>query len=141
MTVDADLDAAPFRRAQRIDAIQVSEILRIGALAAQRRKQGRPVIVLAAGEPDRDTPDHVKDAAIRAIRVGQTKYTVLDGTVELKAAISAKFKRDNQLDYAADEITVGAGAKQVIYNALMATLDPGDEVILVRRTGPPTSTW
>ena len=71
---------APFRRAQRIAAIQVSEILRIGALATERRKQGRPMIVLGAGEPDFDTPDHIKEAAIRAIRAGQTKYTVLDGT-------------------------------------------------------------
>jgi aspartate aminotransferase len=121
---------APFRRAQRIAAIQVSEILRIGAVATERRKQGRPMIVLGAGEPDFDTPEHIKEAAIRAIRAGQTKYTVLDGTAELKAAIRAKFRRENDLDFAADEITVGAGAKQVMHNALMATLDPGDEVIL-----------
>ena len=121
---------APFRRAQRIAAIQVSEILRIGALATERRKQGRPMIVLGAGEPDFDTPDHIKEAAIRAIRAGQTKYTVLDGTAELKAAIRAKFRRENDLDFAADEITVGAGAKQVMHNAFMATLDAGDEVIL-----------
>jgi aspartate aminotransferase len=121
---------APFRRAQRIAAIQVSEILRIGALATERRKQGRPMIVLGAGEPDFDTPDHIKDAAIRAIRAGQTKYTVLDGTAELKAAIQAKFRRENGLDYAPGEISVGAGAKQVISNAFMATLDAGDEVIL-----------
>lgn len=122
--------STPFRRAQRIAAIQVSEIARLGALAMQRLKAGRPMIVLGAGEPDFDTPEHVKQAAIRAIRAGQTKYTALDGTAELKAAISAKFRRENQLDYAADEISVGAGAKQVIYNALMATLDAGDEVIL-----------
>jgi aspartate aminotransferase len=121
---------APFRRAQRIAAIQVSEILRIGALAAERRKQGRPMIILGAGEPDFDTPDHIKEAAIRAIRAGQTRYTALDGTPELKAAIQTKFKRENDLDFAADEITVGAGAKQVMHNALMATLDVGDEVIL-----------
>ncbi len=119
-----------FRRAERIAAIQVSEILRIGALAAERRKQGRPVIVLGAGEPDFDTPDHIKDAAIRAIRAGQTHYTVLDGTAELKAAIRDKFRRENDLDFAPSEITVGAGAKQVMHNAFMATLDPGDEVIL-----------
>lgn len=130
MTQATDTTVAPFRRAQRIAAIQVSEILRIGAVATQRRKDGRPMIVLGAGEPDFDTPDHVKEAAIRAIRAGQTKYTVLDGTAELKAAISAKFRRENQLDYAADEISVGAGAKQVMHNAFMATLDAGDEVIL-----------
>jgi aspartate aminotransferase len=80
--------------------------------------------------PDFDTPDHVKAAAEQAIRAGQTKYTVLDGTAELKAAIAAKFSRENGLDYAIDEITAGAGAKQVIHNAFMATLDAGDEVIL-----------
>ena len=125
-----DTTTAPFRRAQRIAAIQVSEILRIGAVATQRRKEGRPIIVLGAGEPDFDTPDHVKEAAIRAIRSGQTKYTALDGTAELKAAISTKFRRENQLDYTSDEISVGAGAKQVMHNAFMATLDAGDEVIL-----------
>jgi aspartate aminotransferase len=126
----SDTTTVPFRRAQRIAAIQVSEILRIGAVATQRRKEGRPIIVLGAGEPDFDTPDHVKEAAIRAIRSGQTKYTALDGTAELKAAISAKFRRENQLDYASDEISVGAGAKQVMHNAFLATLDAGDEVIL-----------
>jgi len=130
VTPSAAPDAAPFRRAGRIAAIQVSEILRIAALATQRRKEGRPMIVLGAGEPDFDTPAHVREAAIRAIRAGQTRYTVLDGTAELKAAISAKFLRDNALDYAADEISVGAGAKQVMHNAFMATLDAGDEVIL-----------
>ncbi|MEO8655902.1 MAG: aminotransferase class I/II-fold pyridoxal phosphate-dependent enzyme, partial [Ramlibacter sp.] len=120
----------PFRRAQRIASIQVSEILRIGALATERLKQGRPMIVLGAGEPDFDTPDHIKEAAIRAIRAGQTRYTALDGTPELKAAIRTKFKRENDLDYEADEVSVGAGAKQVMHNALMATLDAGDEVIL-----------
>jgi aspartate aminotransferase len=120
----------PFRRAQRIASIQVSEILRIAALCTQRRKEGRPIIVLGAGEPDFDTPDHIKEAAIRAIRGGQTKYTVLDGSAELKAAIAEKFRRENGLEYASNEITVGAGAKQVMHNAFMATLDPGDEVIL-----------
>lgn len=120
----------PLRRASRIAAIEVSEILRIGAQAAQRRRQGRPVIVLGAGEPDFETPDHIREAAVRAIRAGQTRYTVLDGTAELKAAVQAKFRRENGLEYALDEITAGAGAKQVMYNAFMATLDPGDEVIL-----------
>jgi aspartate aminotransferase len=123
-------DAAVLRRAQRIAALEVSEILRIGAVAAERRRQGRPVIVLGAGEPDFDTPDHIKEAAIRAIRAGQTKYTVLDGSPELKEAIRAKFRRENGLEFAAGEITVGAGAKQVMHNAFMATLDPGDEVVL-----------
>jgi len=120
----------PLRRAGRIAAIEVSEILRIGTLATQRRQQGHPVIVLGAGEPDFDTPAHVQEAAIRAIRAGQTHYTALDGTPELKTAIREKFRRENGLDYAPDEISAGAGAKQVMYNAFMATLDPGDEVIL-----------
>jgi aspartate aminotransferase len=122
--------ASTFRPARRISAIGVSEILKIGAVAQRLKREGRPVIVLGAGEPDFDTPDHAKDAAERAIRAGQTKYTILDGSVELKAAISEKFRRENDLVYAADEITAGAGAKQVIHNAFMATLSPGDEVIL-----------
>lgn len=124
--------AAPtsFRPAQRIAAIGVSQILKIGAVAQRLKREGRPVIVLGAGEPDFDTPGHVKDAAERAIRAGQTKYTILDGTAELKAAIAEKFRRENDLVYAADEITAGAGAKQVIHNAFMATLSAGDEVIL-----------
>lgn len=119
-----------FRPARRIGAIGVSEILKIGAVAQRLKREGRPVIVLGAGEPDFDTPDHVKAAAEQAIRAGQTKYTILDGSMELKAAIAAKFRRENGLDYAGDEITAGAGAKQVIHNAFMATLSPGDEVVL-----------
>jgi aspartate aminotransferase len=122
--------ASGFQPAKRISAMGISEILKIGATAARLKRAGRPVIVLGAGEPDFDTPDHVKAAAEAAIRAGQTKYTTLDGTTELKQAIADKFRRENGLDYALDEITVGAGAKQVIHNALMATLDPGDEVIL-----------
>lgn len=128
MTVRAS--ASGFRSAQRIGAIGVSEILKIGAVAQRLKREGRPVIVLGAGEPDFDTPDHAKDAAISAIRAGQTKYTILDGSVELKAAIAEKFRRENDLVYAVDEITAGAGAKQVIHNAFMASLSAGDEVIL-----------
>ena len=128
MTIQAS--PTTFRPANRIAAIGVSEILKIGAVAQRLKREGRPVIVLGAGEPDFDTPDHVKEAAERAIRAGQTKYTILDGTPELKAAIAEKFRRENDLAYAADEITAGAGAKQVIHNAFMATLNPGDEVIL-----------
>ena len=95
MTVQAP--APTFRPAQRISAIGVSEILKIGAVAQRLKREGRPVIVLGAGEPDFDTPDHAKDAAERAIRAGQTKYTILDGTVELKAAIAEKFRRENDL--------------------------------------------
>lgn len=119
-----------FRKASRINAIEVSEILQIGTRAAQLKQQGRPVIVLGAGEPNFDTPDHIKQAAVDAIWAGETKYTALTGTPELKQAIKAKFQRDHGLDFAADEILVSAGAKQVIYNAFMASLEPGDEVIV-----------
>ncbi len=116
--------------APRIASIGVSEILKIGAAAARRKRDGRPIIVLGAGEPDFDTPDNVKEAASRAIARGETKYTALDGTPELKRAIVEKFRRDNGLKFEPSEITAGAGAKQVIFNAMMATLDAGDEVIL-----------
>jgi aspartate aminotransferase len=102
--------------------------------ATQRARElaaaGRDVISLSAGEPDFDTPRHVKDAAIAAIEAGKTKYTAPDGIPELKAAVAAKFRRENGLDYAPSEITVGTGGKQVLYNALMATLNPGDEVVI-----------
>ncbi|OZI35091.1 aspartate aminotransferase [Bordetella genomosp. 10] len=123
--------ATPLRRARRIANIEVSEILRIGARAAQLKREGRDVIVLGAGEPDFDTPENVKAAAVRAIEAGETKYTLLDGTLALKQAIVGKFKRENGLTFGVDQITVGAGAKQVLHNALMATLDEGDEVIVV----------
>ena len=123
--------AVPLRRAQRIARIEVSGILRIGARAAQLKREGRDVIVLGAGEPDFDTPTNVKAAAVRAIEAGETKYTQLDGTLVLKSAIAAKFQRENGLEFGLDQITAGAGAKQVIHNALMATLDDGDEVIVV----------
>ena len=128
--IDTGSVPIPFRPARRLDGIGVSEILKIGARAAQLRRGGRPVIVLGAGEPDFDTADHIKGAAERAIRAGETKYTALDGTRALKAAIIRKFARENGLAYRAEEITVGAGAKQVIHNAFLATLDPGDEVVL-----------
>ena len=82
------------------------------------------------GEPDFDTPDNIKEAAIKAIRDGKTKYTAVDGIPELKAAIARKFKRENDLDYKPSQIIVGTGGKQVLFNALMATLNPGDEVVI-----------
>jgi len=94
------------------------------------KKQGVDVIGLGAGEPDFDTPDFVKEAAIEAIRQGKTKYTNVDGTAELKAAIAAKFARDNDLTYAANEISVNVGGKHTLFNALVATLDKGDEVVI-----------
>lgn len=127
--------AAPFHPATRISSIGVSTILQITGMANALKRQGRDVIVLGAGEPDFDTPDHIKEAAIAAIRAGETKYTALDGTPQLKQAIRDKFRTDNGLDFALDEITVSTGAKQVLYNAMMATLNPGDEVII------PTPYW
>jgi aspartate aminotransferase len=116
--------------AQRMAAIKPSPTIAVTNLARELKAAGRDVIGLGAGEPDFDTPDSIKEAAIAAIHAGQTKYTAVDGTPELKAAIVAKFRRENGLDYRTDEISVGTGGKQIIYNALMATLDPGDEVII-----------
>ncbi|NSY39590.1 pyridoxal phosphate-dependent aminotransferase [Leisingera sp. ANG59] len=126
---------AEFRRARRLDPIEVSEILTIGAKAAEMKRQGAPVIILGAGEPDFDTPDHIKEAAAAAMRAGETKYTPLGGTLALRQAIQAKFKRDNGLDYALDEIIAGTGAKEILFDAFMASLNPGDEVIV------PTPYW
>ncbi len=119
-----------FEPAQRVRAIGVSEILRVTDHANALKRAGRPVIVLGAGEPDFDTPEPIRAAAARAMERGDTRYTVLDGSPAMKAAVQLKFRRDNALDFALDEISVGAGAKQVIFNALMASLNPGDEVIL-----------
>jgi aspartate aminotransferase len=116
--------------ASRIARIKPSPTVAAGQKARELRAQGRDIISLDAGEPDFDTPDSIKEAAIAAIRGGQTKYTAVDGTVELKQAIADKFKRENGLTYGLDQITVGAGGKHVLFNALMATLDPGDEVIV-----------
>jgi aspartate aminotransferase len=99
-------------------------------LAAELREAGRPVISLGAGEPDFDTPDHIKQAAIQAIRDGETKYTAIDGTSQLKAAIQRKFERDNQLTYAPDQILVSVGAKHTLFNACMGILSSGDEAII-----------
>ena len=110
--------------------IKPSPTLAVTARAAELKAQGRDVIGLGAGEPDFDTPDFVKEAAIRAIHDGQTKYTNVDGTPALKAAIRAKFARDNGLDYGLDQITVNSGGKHTIFNALVATCDAGDEVVI-----------
>ncbi len=116
--------------AARLDRIKPSPTIAVSTRAAELRAEGRDVIGLGAGEPDFDTPDNIKEAACRAIAEGQTKYTPVDGTPALKEAIAAKFKRENGLDYAPQQITVGSGGKHVIFNALLATLDPGDEVIV-----------
>lgn len=128
--MNAAIPATAFRAADRISAIGVSDIVRITQAANELKRHGQPVIVLGLGEPDFDTPAHILEAAQQAMARGETHYTVLDGTPELKAAIQHKFRKDNGLEFATHEITVGAGAKQVIYNALMASLNPGDEVIL-----------
>jgi aspartate aminotransferase len=116
--------------AERLSRIKPSPTLAVTQKARELKAAGRDVIGLGAGEPDFDTPDNIKEAAIAAIRRGETKYTAVDGTPELKAAIVAKFRRENDLDYKPEQITVGTGGKQVIFNALIATLDPGDEVII-----------
>ncbi len=116
--------------ATRLGRIKPSPTIAVTNLARELKAAGKDVIGLGAGEPDFDTPDHIKEAGIKAIRDGDTKYTAVDGTPALKAAICRKFARENGLTYTPDQITVGTGGKQVIYNALMATLDPGDEVIV-----------
>ena len=110
--------------------IKPSPTIAVTQKARELRAAGKDVIGLGAGEPDFDTPDNVKNAAIKAIKNGDTKYTAVDGTPALKKAIIAKFKRENKLSYSADQITVGTGGKQVLYNAFMATLNKGDEVII-----------
>ncbi len=113
-----------------LDRIQPSATLAMTSRVLEMRAKGIDVIGLSAGEPDFDTPDFVKEAAIEAIRKGQTKYTNVDGTPELKAAIAAKFKRDNGLDYTPAQISVNVGGKHTLFNALVATIDAGDEVII-----------
>jgi aspartate aminotransferase len=115
---------------QRLGRIKPSPTIAVTTRAAELKAEGRDVIGLGAGEPDFDTPQHIKDAAIKAMLAGDTKYTPTAGTVALRTAVCAKFKRDHGLDYKPNQVIVGNGGKQVIYNALMATLDPGDEVII-----------
>ncbi|OCO99655.1 MULTISPECIES: pyridoxal phosphate-dependent aminotransferase [unclassified Ensifer] len=135
MTINQTVKEAGFAPASRISSIGVSEILKIGARAQAMKREGKPVIILGAGEPDFDTPDYVKDAACEAIKRGETKYTALDGTPDLKKAIREKFQRENGLAYEQDEITVATGAKQILFNAMMASINPGDEVVI------PTPYW
>ena len=116
--------------ADRLSNIKPSPTIAVTQKAADLKAQGRNVIGLGAGEPDFDTPENVKIAAKAAIDKGETKYTAVNGTLALRKAICAKFKRENGLDYTPDQITVGCGGKQVIYNAFVATLNPGDEVII-----------
>ena len=116
--------------ASRLDRIKPSQTIAVTQKARALKAAGRDVIGLGAGEPDFDTPENIKQAAMAAIRAGDTKYTDVDGTPALKKAICAKFERENGLVYKPEQISVGTGGKQVLYNALMATLNPGDEVII-----------
>lgn len=116
--------------AKRLASIKPSPTLAVAAKAKELKAAGKDVIGLGVGEPDFDTPDFIKEAAKKAMDAGDTKYTPVPGTPELRKAIAAKFKRDNDLDYKPEEIIVGTGGKQVLYNAIMATVNPGDEVII-----------
>jgi aspartate aminotransferase len=116
--------------AARLARVQPSPTVGMNTLAGQLKREGRDVISLAAGEPDFDTPQHIKDAATKAMAEGKTKYAPPAGIPELREAVVRKLKRDNGLDYTPDQISVSCGGKQTIYNAMMATLDSGDEVIV-----------
>ena len=113
-----------------LDRVKPSPTIAVTTKAAELKAAGRDVIGLGAGEPDFDTPQNIKDAAVVAIALGKTKYTAVDGIAELKSAIVDKFARDNALTYTPEQVSVGTGGKQVLYNALIATLNPGDEVIV-----------
>ncbi|MEL6884923.1 MAG: pyridoxal phosphate-dependent aminotransferase [Pseudomonadota bacterium] len=113
-----------------LDRVKPSPTVALTGQVAALKAQGKDIIGLGAGEPDFDTPQNIKDAAIAAIAAGKTKYTAVDGIPELKQAICAKFKRDNGLDYTPAQVSVGTGGKQILYNALMATLNEGDEVVI-----------
>ena len=115
---------------ETLERVKPSPTIAVTTKAQELKAAGRDVIGLGAGEPDFDTPDNIKAAAIAAIQAGKTKYTAVDGIIELKRAICDKFKRENGLDYTPDQVTVGVGGKGVIFNAFMATINPGDEVIV-----------
>ena len=118
------------KTANRLSRVKPSPTLAVTALANQLKAEGKDVVGLAAGEPDFDTPDHIKQAAVDAINNGFTKYTAVDGTPDLKQAIINKFSKDNGLDYTTDQILVSSGGKQSFYNLAQALLNPGDEVII-----------
>ena len=116
--------------ADRLSNVRVSPTVAISNRAKELKRAGRDIISLAAGEPDFDTPQHIQEAARDAMARGETHYTAAEGIIEFREAVCTKLKRDNGLDYSTDEIIVGAGGKQIIFNAMMATLEPGDEVII-----------
>ncbi|MBU1289244.1 MAG: aminotransferase class I/II-fold pyridoxal phosphate-dependent enzyme, partial [Alphaproteobacteria bacterium] len=122
--------SADIRLADALERVKPSATIAVTTKAAELKRAGHDVIGLGAGEPDFDTPDNIKDAAIKAIREGKTKYTPADGLPELKEAICGKFLRENGLTYKPSQVHVAPGGKPVIYNALVATLNPGDEVIV-----------
>ena len=115
---------------ERINSIKPSPTIAVTSKARELKAQGKDIIGLGAGEPDFDTPMHIKKAAVEAIKTGKTKYTAVDGIPELKEAICNKFLKDNKINYDINEISVGAGGKQVLFNALLATINKGDEVII-----------
>jgi aspartate aminotransferase len=121
--------------AERLDRISPSQTIAVRQKVAAMKRKGRDVLGVSSGEPDFDTPRHVKDAAIRAIELGETKYTDVAGTPALRRAVADKFRRDSGIDYRPDEIIIGTGAKQVLFNAMLATLNAGDEAII------PTPCW
>lgn len=121
--------------AERLNRISPSQTIAISTKARALKAQGRDIISLSAGEPDFDTPEHIKQAAIKAIQAGDTKYTDVAGTLALREAVAAKFKRDSGLSYTPEEIIVATGGKQVIFDAMLATVQAGDEVII------PTPCW
>lgn len=124
------LASAPFRRAGRLDGAEVSLIVQISEKAKAARARGEPVIGLGTGEPDFDTPAHIKEAAAAAMAAGDTRYPPTAGTAALRAAAAEKFRRDNGLSVTPEQILVSTGAKQVLFNAFFATIEPGDEVIV-----------
>ena len=120
----------PIQLSRRVQRVKPSPTLAVTARAAKLKAEGKDIIGLGAGEPDFDTPAHIADAGVEAIRKGFTRYTNVDGIVELKDAIIAKFKKNNAISYERNQILVSSGAKQTIYNLCMAVLDPGDEAVI-----------
>ena len=116
--------------ADRLARVKPSPTMAMTALATELKAAGRDIISLSVGEPDFDTPANIQEAAIAAMRRGETRYTVFDGSIELKRAVCGKFKRENGLDYETSQITISSGGKQALYNALVATVNPGDEVVI-----------
>src|SRR5712692_5962566 len=116
--------------ADRVARVKPSPTMAMTALATELKAAGRDIVSLSVGEPDFDTPANIQEAAIAAMRRDETRYTVFDGSIELKRAVCAKFKRENGLDYEPSQITISNGGKQVLYNAMVATINPGDEVVI-----------